>query len=168
MKNLITPQPDNIRKRPRKSCRKGATAVEFALIVPVFLIVIVVCVEFARMSMMRNLAQNACYESARYVMTEGASVADGIERANAILGRVGNVQATITINGSDGSVNDDGEVDGELQFDTATIQARIVIKLKDNAVILPGSMFGENQISAQMTLRTERYRGFFDSTVSTN
>ena len=112
---------------------------------------------------MRNIAQNACYEAARFVMTEGATVNDGIERANEILGRLGNVNATVTINGADGSSNEAGEVQGELAFDTQAVQARIDIMLKDNAVILPGSMFGDNRISAQMTLRTERYRGFFDA-----
>lgn len=160
--------PIGILKRRRRSDRQGATAIEFAMVAPAFLIVIVVCVEFSRMCMMRNLAQNACYESARYVMTEGATVADGIERANAILSRVGNVQATITINGADGSVDENGDVIGELQFDTGTVRAQIEIQLSDNAVILPGSMFGDNKIRAQMTLRTERYRGFFDSTIATD
>lgn len=112
---------------------------------------------------MRNIAQNACYEAARFVMTEGATVADGIERAEAILGRVGGVDALITINGSDGSLDDNGEVEGELAFDTALVTARIEIMLKDNAVILPGSMFGDNKISAQMTMQTERYRGYFNA-----
>lgn len=112
---------------------------------------------------MRNAAQNACYEAARFAMTEGATVADGIERANQVLGRLGRVNADITINGSNGSLNDEGEVENELEFDTPTVQCRIVIDLKDNAVIFPGSMFGENKIRAQTTLRTERYRGFFDS-----
>ena len=150
-------------KRLRRHNRRGATAIEFAMVAPAFLIVCVVCAEFSRMCIMRNIAQNACYEAARFVMTEGATVNDGIERANEILGRLGNVNATVTINGADGSSNEAGEVQGELAFDTQAVQARIDIMLKDNAVILPGSMFGENRISAQMTLRTERYRGFFDA-----
>ena len=147
----------------RRRNRRGATAIEFAMVAPAFLIVIVVCVEFSRMCIMRNIAQNACYEAARFVMTEGATVADGIQRANEILSRVGGVDAQITINGSDGSLDDNGDVEGELAFDTAMVTARIEIMLKDNAVILPGSMFGDNKISAQMSMQTERYRGFFDA-----
>ena len=150
-------------ERRRRRNRRGATAIEFAMVAPAFLIVIVVCVEFSRMCILRNIAQNACYEAARLVMTEGATVADGIDRANEILNRIGGVDAAITINGSDGSTNTDGEVVGELAFDTTTVTARIDIALKDNAVVLPGSMFGENTISAQMTLQTERYRGFFNA-----
>lgn len=143
--------------------RRGATAIEFAMVAPAFMIVIAVCGEFSRMCIMRNAAQNACYEAARYVMTEGATVEDGIERANQVLGRLGAVTADITINGSDGSLNGDGDVINQIQFDTPTVQCQIIINLKDNAVIFPGSMFGENKITAQTTLRTERYRGFFDS-----
>lgn len=159
---MLTKLMGSSRRRRRKD-RRGATAIEFAMVAPAFMIVIAVCGEFSRMCIMRNAAQNACYEAARFAMTEGATVADGIERANQILGRLGTVNADITINGSNGSLNGEGEVENELAFDTPTVQCRIVINLKDNAVIFPGSMFGENKITTQMTLRTERYRGFFDS-----
>jgi hypothetical protein len=156
------------RRRRRRKVRRGVSAIEFAMVAPAFMIVIAVCGEFSRMCIMRNAAQNACYEAARFAMTEGATVADGIERANQILGRLGTVKADIRINGSDGSLNEAGDVENEIQFDTPTVTCQIVINLKDNAVIFPGSMFGENKITAQMTLRTERYRGFFDSIEAAN
>jgi Flp pilus assembly protein TadG len=150
--------PFRLRSRRRHGQRRrGATAIEFAMVAPAFLTVITVCAEFSRMCIMRNASQNACYEAARFVMTEGATVDDGIQRASSILGRLGNVQADITINGSDGTGD-------EIASDAQTVQVAIVIPLKDNAVILPGSMFGDNTIGAQVTLRTERYRGFYDST----
>ncbi|MFT5299780.1 MAG: hypothetical protein ACI87E_003297 [Mariniblastus sp.] len=159
------------KKRNRRMFRRsrgGATAIEFALVCPTFLVVIVFCAEFSRMSLLRNLAQNATYEAARLVISEGATVQDGIDRAKEIIGRVGFVQADITINGSNGVANQGGTVPGELDFDTAEVTARVEIILKDNAVILPSAMFGESKITAQMTLRTERYRGFFDASEATN
>lgn len=150
-------------RRRRRRNRRGATAIEFAMVAPAFLIVIVVCVEFSRMCILRNIAQNACYEASRFAMTEGATVGDGIERAQEILDRLGAVDATITINGADGSDDGNGNVQGELAFDTPAITARVDIMLKDNAIILPGSFFGDNTISAQMTMQTERYRGFFNA-----
>ena len=134
------------------------------MVAPAFLIVITVCAEFARLSIMRNLAQNACYEASRYIMTEGALVEDGIERAQQILGRVGNVQCTILINGSDGSLDENGDVVNEIQFNTPYVTTQIDIPLAGNTVILPSSFFGSARIQAQMTMRTERYRGYFDST----
>lgn len=153
----------NRRRRRLGQQRPGATAVEFAMVAPAFLIVITVCVEFSRMCMMRNLAQNACYEAARSIITEGSTVADGRAKAQAVLNRVGNVQARILINDSDGSADDNGNVINELDNSTQAVQAYIEIKLSDNSVILPGAMFGDNKIQARMTMRTERYRGFFDA-----
>lgn len=153
----------NRRRRRRGSQRSGASAVEFAMVAPAFMIVITVCVEFSRMSMMRNLAQNAAYEASRYIITEGATVQDGIDRANHVLGRVGHVKAKVLVNNSDGSLDGDGNVVNEIQFNTQQVQTYVEIELKDNSVILPGSMFGDTKIQAQMTLRTERYRGYFDA-----
>ena len=150
--------------RTQRPKRRGATALEFAMIAPAFVIVIVVCAEFARLSMMRNLAQNACYEAARFVMTEGATVADGIERANSILGRLGTTGAIVTINGADGSLNAAGDVEGEIGRNTQSITCAVEISLKDNSMIIPAYVFGDNKITASMMLRTERYRGYFDST----
>lgn len=147
----------------RRRDRRGATAIEFAMMAPTFLVIIAVCAEFTRMSMMRNLAQNAAYEAARFVMTEGATIADGVEVANSILARVGTVGAQVTINGSDGSPGEDGVVENEIDRNTQQVTCRIRIALKDNSFIIPGSIIGDTEIFAAMTIRTERYRGFFDA-----
>lgn len=154
--------PIRNRRRRRRNGRAGATAVEFAMVAPAFLIVITICVEFARLSILRNTAHNACYETCRFIMSEGATVADGREKAQSVLDRLGNIDATILINGADGSLSQDGSVTGELNFDTPTVEAEIEIRLADNTVILPGSMFGDRSIRARMSMRTERYAGFFD------
>lgn len=147
----------------RRRNRRGATSVEFAMVAPVFIVVLVFCAEFARMSILRSSAQNACYETARFVMAEGALLSDGMNRANEILGRLGQVNANITINGSDGSTDPNGDVIGELDQTTAAVSVQIVIPLSNNTLILPGSFFGDRSIGAQVTLRTERYQGFFDN-----
>jgi len=154
--------PIRNRRRRRRNGRTGATAVEFAMVAPAFIIVITICVEFARLSILRNTAHNACYETCRFIMSEGATVADGRDRAQAVLDRLGNIQATILINGADGSLNQDGSVAGELNFQTSSVATEIEIRLADNTVILPGSMFGDRSIRARMSMQTERYAGFFD------
>ena len=155
--------PIRNRRRRRQLGRTGATAIEFAMVAPSFLIVIVVCVEFARLSILRNTSHNACYETCRFIMSEGATVKDGRDRAQLALNRLGNIRANILINGVDGSVDEDGEVIGELGFETGTVETRIEIPLAENTLIIPGAMFGDRAIRARMTMRTERYAGFFDS-----
>lgn len=157
--------------RKRKRCgqrfRRGAAAVEFALIAPVFFLVIFYCAEFARLSLIRNLAQNAAYEAARFVMTDGATVNEGIAKANQILGRLGTSGAIITINGEDGSTDGDGDVIGEIDFLTMSVRCSIEIPLSANSVIVPDYIFGDAKIRTAITVRTERYRGYYDG-VSTN
>ena len=142
--------------------RRGVTAVEFAMVAPVFMIVIAVCGEVARLSMMRNIAQNASYEAARFVMSDGAKVSDGIARAREILARVGTVNAVVTINGSDGTLNSSGVVTNELGVNTQAITCAIQIPLRDNSSIIPSYVFGDTKIRSNMTVRTERYRGYYD------
>jgi len=154
--------PIRNRNRRLRQGRTGATAVEFALIAPAFMIVIVFCVEFARLSTLRNTCHNACYETCRFIMSEGATVQVGRDKAQSILDRLGNIQATILVNGVDGSTDDNGNVVGELGFETGTVETEIEIRLADNTVILPGAMFGDRAIRARMSMRTERYAGFFN------
>ena len=61
------------RRNKRRVRRDGAAVVEFAISASVLFLIIMGCVELCRMSMLRNLAQDACYEAARYSMVEGAT-----------------------------------------------------------------------------------------------
>ncbi len=146
----------------RDSRRRGVSAVEFAMVAPVFVLVIAYCGEVARLSMMRNIAQNASYEAARYVMSDGAKVSDGIAKAREILARVGTVNAVVTINGSDGSLDSGGLVINELGANTQAITCAIEIPLSENSAIIPSYIFGDTKIRSNMTVRTERYRGYYD------
>jgi Flp pilus assembly protein TadG len=148
----------NIHNRPRR----GASAVEFACIAPVFIFVIAVCADFARLSMMRNLAQNASYEAARFVIAEGATINDGIARANQILARLGTRNAIVRINDSNGAAGSNGQVINEINFNTAEITCTIEIPLAANAMILPASMMGNKIVVSSMSVRTERYNGFYN------
>lgn len=132
------------------------------MVAPTFVFVLAVCGEFSRMAILRNTAQNACYEAARLAMTEGATIADAKARAESVLYRLGCRTPTITINGQTGETDSDGDVVGELDAETDMVTCRVEIPMGANAIILPGTMFGENSIVAETTLRSERYRGFFN------
>ena len=140
--------------------RRGTTAVEFSLAFPVLIVMTFFCFDMARLSMMRNLANNAAYETARFAMMEGATQAEAQAVANGILARLGTRQAIIDING--------GEV---LSGPSQSVDVTITIPMKPNAFILDevlGLMgftnsWGEESIVSQIGLRKERYEGFFET-----
>lgn len=64
-------------KKNRKSKsgkqRTGSVCVEFALISPIFFLVTLASVEFARVHMLQSAAENACFEGARRGIVPGAT-----------------------------------------------------------------------------------------------
>lgn len=134
----------------RKENRRGTAAVEFAIAGPVLLFVIFLSFEFARLSMIRNLAQNAAYEACRYAMVEGATVAEAESRAEEVLQLLATRGAVITIN------------DG-VDFDRTTshVKVHISVSMEDNAFVIPWIYEGRF-INTEMELRTEKYAGFYD------
>lgn len=137
--------------RPRRNQRRGATAVEFAFAAPALFIVIFVCAEFSRMSLMRNLAHNAAYESARAVIVEGADENDAIAVANSVIGRVGARNSRINVN--------DGE---SIDFNTDVVTVEVTIPMEDNSFFF-GSFYHGREIRATVSLNTERYTGYFNA-----
>ena len=141
------------RKIRNRQKRRGASAVEFAMVAPAFLIVIFSCIEFSRISMMRNLTQSAAYEAARLVIIEGSTNQDAIDEANLILSRLGTSGAVINVN--DGA---------EITFETSEVTVRIEIPMSENSLVFP-QIYNDKRIVSEVTLNTERYRGFFDGGV---
>lgn len=135
------------RQRPRRS---GAAALEFAVTAPTLLIVIFTCFEFARLAMMISLAESAAYEGCRFAVVEGATTEDAENEANRILSRLGTRNATVTVNNGVGITPTDREI---------TVAIRI--PMEDNAFLL-SSFFRDKSIAAEITLRTERYTGYYD------
>lgn len=56
--------------------RRGATAVEFAIVAPLLFLMFFAAIEFSRANMLRHSVNQAAYEGARRGMVPGASVAD--------------------------------------------------------------------------------------------
>ena len=104
--------------------------------------------------MMRNLTQNAAYEAARYVITEGSTSQDAIDKANEVLDRLGTEGAKVCVN--DGA---------EIEFDTTQVTVRIEVPMSENSFVLP-QLYNDKRIISEVTLNTERYRGFFDGGIS--
>ena len=136
-------------RRSPKRGRTGATAIEFALCAQVLFAMIIGGLEFSRLHMIRNLAQDAAYYAARDSMVPGATEAEAIAVANQILGYMDTQGANVVINDGLG-LNEDSE----------EINVSITVPLGDNA-LFTSSILDGLEFEANATMRTERYDGYY-------
>ena len=109
----------------RRLTRKGATAVEFALTLPILFAFLFAGYELSRANMIMHTCEAAAYEGARVGIVPGAN-SDKIETAvRGILASVGVSNATIT---TDPAV---------IQDDTETIAVSVEVSFADNSVLRP-------------------------------
>ena len=127
--------------------RKGAAMVEFAIMANIMFVIILTCMEFARMNMVRNLAQDAAYYAARVAIVPGATEDEAVEEAERIMDSL--IPGAYTVDVTD------------LDADAENITVTVEVDLDDVALFAP--MFLPNAtISTDAHMRTERYDGFFE------
>ncbi len=133
----------NRNKRSLANNRTGATAVEFALVAPIFFLLLLSSFEFSRLNVIRHTADNAAYEAARIAMVPGATAAEATTEATRIMGIVGARGTTITINPA------------TLGPNTSQITVTVDVPLDQNGWIVP--RFARAQtMRAVSTLKAER------------
>lgn len=123
--------------------RRGATTVEFAIVAPIFFLLMLASFEFSRLNVIRHTADNAAYEAARHAMVPGATASEAVAKANTILRTVGTRGARVTITPT------------VLNADVDTITVRVDVPLNSNGWVVPKFTKGKT-LTAQSTLRTER------------
>jgi len=131
------------RRRPSDRYRTGATAVEFAIVAPIFFIMVISSLEFGRMNIIRHTADQAAYEAARHAMVPGATAAEARSRAQRMLRVVGTRGASITI------------TPAVIDADTEEISVAVDIPLNQNGWITP-RFSKDATIHAESSLKTER------------
>lgn len=77
--------------------RDGVTSVEMALVLPAFLALLFGCLEFSRVSLVRNQTANAAYQAARYAMASGTTDDQVTAKAIEVLNLYGVDKATTTV-----------------------------------------------------------------------
>jgi len=127
--------------KPRN--RAGTTLVEFAIVVPIFFLLILAAFEFGRLNIIRHTADSAAYEAARHAMVPGATAGEAIAKANDMLSIVGTSGATVTVSPA------------VLGPDIEEILVSISIPMDQNGFIAPRFTRGQI-ITAQSRLKTER------------
>jgi len=126
--------------------RRGAAAVEFAIVANLLFLLVITCIDFARLNMVRNLAQDAAYFAARQAMVPGATKQEATDIAREIMSSL--VTTGVTVD-----VSDVGQNSNE-------IVVRVDVDL--NAVALvSSSFFPDPVLTTEASLRTERYTGFY-------
>ena len=141
-------------------CRKGATAVEFAIVGPVMFLMIFASLELVRLGMMQGIAEDAAYQAARYVMVPGATKAEGEAEANRLLAVLGTQNASVVVEAYDA----DG-LQSEISDSTRRVTVRIEIPISDNGLTTP-MYVADRVISSTATLTFESYEGYYDGSSS--
>jgi Flp pilus assembly protein TadG len=137
------------RKSHKWQNRRGATTVELAAVLPVFLLLVLGCMEFSRISLMRSLGSNACYEAARASMVTGATEEQAEAIVDSVLGR-------LAIDGAETTVRFVDRNGVETDFDgSQRITVAVSIPYGENNPILPAN-FGNITFDSQITLWTSR------------
>jgi Flp pilus assembly protein TadG len=127
----------------RRGSRRGATATEFAMTAPIFVLFLMASFEFGWLNVLRHSADNAAYEAARYAMVPGGTAAEAKARANSLLNIVGARGAVVTVNPA------------TLSSTTDKVTVSIDIPMTSNALVVP-KFTGKHTLHSEATMRTER------------
>ena len=130
----------------RQAQRRGATAVELAIVVPIFFTVVFALFELGHYLILRDTLSEAARAAARAAMAFGGSTTDAEARANAVLATVGANNATITF--SPATVSDS----------TTQVSVNITIPFSENSLFLPPIFIENATIRGACTLACEGYR----------
>lgn len=132
------------RQKVKRSCDRGAAAVEFALVVPVLLIVVFGIIDFGRMMNAQLQVSEAAREGAR-----AATVITGTsdDRQDAARDRIAYFTAT-TIGGvdfdeTDSSFCDQAPVRGDINVVTASYRFKFITPVGDIGALFGGGGWGE-------------------------
>jgi Flp pilus assembly protein TadG len=126
--------------------RSGVSAVEFAVVANVLLLMILTCMEFARVNMVRSLAQDAAYFAARHAIVPGATSEEAIDEAERILSSMLSNGYTVTVD--------------DVNADSSDVTVRVSVDLTEVALFAPYFM-PDSIIETTARMRTERYDGFY-------
>jgi Flp pilus assembly protein TadG len=129
----------------RRQARAGAAAVEFAIVAPIFFVLVIGSLEFGRLNVIRHTADQAAYEAARHAMVPGATTTEAVDHASRMLRIVGTRGAQVAVNPTTLGPNDD------------EITVTIDVPLNQNGWITP-RFTRSTTIHAVSRLRAERAR----------
>lgn len=132
-----------IRRRQASSLkREGTTVVEFAVTLPLVLLLFFGSIEFSRVNMLRHSAAQAAYEGARRGIVPGATAADVQGAANAIMNSAFASSYTVNV------------VPTTISASTPEVTVNITVPLAANSWVVPDYFAGKT-LTRSFTLQRE-------------
>jgi len=126
-----------------RQIRQGAVVVEFAIIAPLFFLVVFAMFEFSRVNVIRHTVDSAAYEAARIAIVPGATATEAAAEANRILDAVSARGASVTV------------TPPQIGRRTTQVTVDVSVPMDQNAIIIP-RFTGGATMQSSATLRTER------------
>jgi len=126
----------------KRSDRRGATVVEFAITFPVLLLVVFGSIELTRVAMLRHTANHAAYVGTRRGIIPGADATDVVLAVEQHLRTVGIQGAVVTV--SPAIIGDD----------TTLVDVEVTFPVSENSLVVPEFVSGD--IIGNSVMLTER------------
>jgi len=136
-------------KTRKSKTRRGATAVEFAMVAPILFLTIFACIEFGRTMMIESFVEESAFMAARHVSVMGATKQEAIDIAEQELALYGINNPVVVVTPHDGTATQ-----SEIDYDTKTISVSVSVSVEDNFAL---GMFMEGR-SIERTANTKSER----------
>jgi len=122
--------------------RRGAVAVEFAIVAPLLFLFFFAGFEFCRVAMIRHTVDNAVYEGARRGIIPGGTAGEVRTEAERVLSTIGLSSFNLQV------------IPAVIDDDTDEVTVRVQIPLDANTFV-PASFFVGKQLDRELTMRRE-------------
>lgn len=129
--------------KKRAKYRGGAAIVEFAIALPIVLLIFTGMIEISRVLLLQHSADTAAYEGARCGMVPGATSDEASKAAQLLVGAAGLKSASVTVTPT------------VITEDTPLITVRVEVPIAPNAWISP-QWFRNSRVVSEITLFCER------------
>ena len=123
--------PSSLRSPLRRASRRsGAALVEFAIVIPIFFLLLFGIVEFGRAMMVSNMVVNASREAARMAILTGSTNSEVEQSAKSFLSQslnvaASDVTATISVTPAAGNPNPGNSLSSATSRDLVTVVVQV-------------------------------------------